>query len=91
MPTSRPTSRHSWCTGDWDLSTPLENALELAPWFKNGKLVVVKGGTHGAMREALKESEDFRDALMSFVTTGDLSAMPDEIVLPPIEWQVPAS
>ncbi len=75
--------------GNWDLSTPLENALELAPFFKNGQLVIVRGGSHGAMREALKESESFRDALMRFIVTGDSSALPDELELPAIEWEVP--
>ncbi len=75
--------------GNWDLSTPLENALELAPFFKNGKLVIVEGGTHGALREALRESESFRDALMRFYATGDSSALPDELELPAIAWQVP--
>lgn len=75
--------------GNWDTSTPFENALELAPHFTNGKLVVVKGGTHGALREALEASESFRDALMRFVASGDASALPDEVELPPIEWEVP--
>ncbi len=75
--------------GNWDLSTPLENALELAPFFKNGKLVIVKGGTHGALREALRESESFRDALMSFYMKGDTSAMTAEVELPAVAWELP--
>jgi len=75
--------------GDWDTSTPLENALELAPFFKNGKLVVVKGGTHGALREAMAESESFREALRKFVESGDLSDLPAEVKMPAIEWEVP--
>ena len=75
--------------GNWDTSTPLENALELAPFFKNGKLVVVKGGTHGALREAMAESESFREALRKFVESGDLSDLPAEVEMPAIEWEVP--
>ncbi len=75
--------------GNWDLSTPLENALELAPFFKNGKLVVVRGGTHGALQEALEASEGFRTALMRFVGSGDMSALPEEVQLAPIEWEPP--
>ena len=75
--------------GNWDVSTPIENAEELAPFFKQGKMVVVKGGSHGAMSEALSNSTEFRDALMEFIRTGDLSGMSDEVILPPIEWAVP--
>lgn len=76
--------------GDWDTSTPLENALELAPFFAHGKLVVVKGGTHGALREVLAEADGFREKLAGFIKTGDLSALPEEVELPPIEWEIPA-
>ncbi|MEM7352537.1 MAG: alpha/beta fold hydrolase [Acidobacteriota bacterium] len=76
--------------GNWDTSTPLENAQELAPFFKRGKLVVVKGGTHGALREALNEADGFRDQLAQFIRTGDLSGLPEEVQLPPIEWDIPA-
>ena len=75
--------------GDWDLSTPLDNALELAPFFRRGKLVVVRGGTHRALYEALESSAEFRRALMGFVERGDASAVPAEVALPPIAWEVP--
>ena len=39
--------------GDYDVSTPLENALELAPYFKKGKLIVVHGGSHPALDDAM--------------------------------------
>ncbi len=75
--------------GNWDVSTPLENALELVPFFKKGHFVLVKGGTHGAIREALEASESFREALAHFIATGDASKLPDEVELPAIEWEVP--
>lgn len=75
--------------GTWDTSTPYENALELAPFFKNSKMVTVKGGSHGALREALDESESFREALNVFLRTGDLSGLPDEVDLSPLDWAVP--
>jgi len=75
--------------GTWDVNTPLENALELAPNFKNSLFVLVNGGSHLAFSEALEEDESFRDALMNFLKTGELSALPKEVNLPPIDWVLP--
>ena len=75
--------------GTWDVNTPLENALELAPYFKNGKLILINGGSHDALYEAIEADESFRDALMNFVKTEDTSALPKEVNLPPIDWVVP--
>ena len=75
--------------GDRDMSTPYENALELAPHFKRGKLVTVVGGSHGALREAMEADEAFRNALWEFVRTGDLGVLPDSVVLPPVVWEIP--
>ncbi|HVS63394.1 MAG TPA: alpha/beta fold hydrolase [Thermoanaerobaculia bacterium] len=75
--------------GTWDVNTPYENALELAPRFTNGKLVTVVGGSHGALGEALRHSEPFREAIGHFLRTGDLSRLPEEVVLPEVEWEVP--
>lgn len=75
--------------GDRDMSTPYENALELAPHFKRGKLVTVLGGSHGALREVLEADSAFAAALWTFVRTGDLGVLPDSVALPPVEWEVP--
>ena len=75
--------------GNWDLSTPLENALELLPYFKNSTFVLVERGTHGALGEALRASDDFRDALHDFMAAGDSSRLPERVVLPPLQWVVP--
>ncbi|MDH3734768.1 MAG: alpha/beta hydrolase [Gemmatimonadota bacterium] len=75
--------------GNWDLSTPLENALELRPHFRNHRFVLVERGTHGAIGEALRFSADFRAALDAYMATGDMSAFPETVTLPPVEW-VPA-
>jgi pimeloyl-ACP methyl ester carboxylesterase len=74
--------------GDWDVATPLENALELIPYFKNGKLVVVKCGSHAAWVESLAASESFRLAMRRFLASGDLSGVPNEVQLPPLRWTV---
>ena len=75
--------------GDRDMSTPYENALELVPHFKRSKLVTVRGGSHGALREALRADSAFAAAVWTFVRTGDLGVLPDSVVLPPVEWEIP--
>jgi len=75
--------------GTWDLSTPYENATELAPWFTNGTLVTVERGSHGALGEALDADKDFRNALGLFMTTGDRSGFPEKIQLDAPKWKVP--
>lgn len=75
--------------GTWDTSTPFDNALELAPFFKQSKLVVVEGGSHGALREAMEASQDFQDALLEFLATGDMQQVPELVELPPLDWVVP--
>jgi pimeloyl-ACP methyl ester carboxylesterase len=75
--------------GDRDMSTPYENALELAPHFKNSRLVTVIGGSHGALREAMTADSSFDRAIWSFIRTGDLRVFPDSVRLPPVAWKLP--
>jgi pimeloyl-ACP methyl ester carboxylesterase len=75
--------------GDWDTSTPLENALELKPFFKNLHFVLVKGGSHGALLQALPVAPTFRKELMEFFATGDMAGLPDEVAIPPVNWVMP--
>lgn len=76
--------------GNWDLSTPYENALELMPSFRNGKLVTVERGTHGALEEAMNASEAFREDILGFLRTGGRRGVPDRVTLPPVDWVVPS-
>ena len=75
--------------GNWDVSTPLENAQELAPYFTNGKLVTVERGSHGALYEAINELPNFRKQVEKFITEGAYQDIPDTIELPPMAWESP--
>lgn len=75
--------------GTWDTSTPYENALELAPHFKNSKFVTVKRGSHGALGEAISADADFRTALAKFLAQGDPSDLPEMVELPLPDWNIP--
>ena len=85
--------------GDTDLSTPMENALSQKPHLKNGRLVIVEGGTHQVRAEVLTPSlmaaaPGFGDAFLEFVapTTGEpaaaaLSRFPERVRLAPFDFQ----
>lgn len=75
--------------GTWDTSTPYENALELIPFFKNSKFIPVIRGPHGAIRAAMRASEKFRQGVMHFAATGDMSELPDKVEMPPVDWVIP--
>jgi pimeloyl-ACP methyl ester carboxylesterase len=75
--------------GNWDTSTPMENSLEMRPFFTNSKYVLVKGGSHGSLVEARAASEEFAKALIKYFATGDMSGIPDTVQLPPVKWVVP--
>jgi pimeloyl-ACP methyl ester carboxylesterase len=75
--------------GTWDVSTPQENAIELAPFFTKSVLVKVNGGSHGSLEDAMKDSVSFRRAVMKFAQTGDVSDVPAQVDLPPVDWAVP--
>lgn len=73
--------------GDWDTSTPYSNVLEVQDMLPNSVVVTVIGGSHGAMREAEEADSEFREAVLNWVSSGDSSQLPDQVVLPEIEWQ----
>lgn len=75
--------------GDYDISTPIENAQELVPFFKKGRLIVVHGGSHPALDDAMDASPEFARAVLAFARSGDTSSLPTEVRLPPIAWVVP--
>lgn len=73
--------------GDWDTSTPFENAPAFRKMFTNQHFVHVKGGSHGAYIEATEASPDFARAMQTWMRTGEREAMPETIILPAYEWQ----
>ncbi|MEM6337164.1 MAG: alpha/beta hydrolase, partial [Bacteroidota bacterium] len=73
--------------GDWDTSTPYENALELAGYFTDHRLVTVAGGSHGAQREANEEVPGFRDEVLRWMRTGSYEHLPGRVELKPVPWE----
>ncbi len=77
--------------GTWDVQTPYENAVELAPMFKDSRFVTVKRGSHGALNESQTEFPEFKEALNQFLASGSLEGIPNELEMPAPTWKVPES
>jgi pimeloyl-ACP methyl ester carboxylesterase len=75
--------------GDWDTSTPIENTLSVAPYFVNGKVLIVERGKHFALKQMLEDSPDTVTALTEFVRSGKTTNLPMRITLPVQKFQVP--
>jgi pimeloyl-ACP methyl ester carboxylesterase len=84
-------------SGDYDWSTPVENAQHLADFLPNGRHVVVKGGRHCGetnFGEVAVQSPEALDRLYGFLDAdfqrtppkSFLASLPSEIVLKPIDF-----
>ena len=78
--------------GDFDLSTPIENAEEQMKDLTNAHLIRIHGGTHGAIPQIMNHDEQFVSHLVRFLEA-DLTEqsvaslkLPTEISLPPLEF-----
>jgi pimeloyl-ACP methyl ester carboxylesterase len=75
--------------GDWDTSTPIENTLSVAPYFPNGRVLMVEHGKHTALKRMVEEAPETVAALMEFVRSGNTSKLPTRITLPVQKFQPP--
>jgi pimeloyl-ACP methyl ester carboxylesterase len=53
--------------GTWDLSTPADNALSVAPGFKAGTLVTVEGATHSTLYDLYQSWLPMRQVVSEFL------------------------
>jgi pimeloyl-ACP methyl ester carboxylesterase len=75
--------------GDWDTSTPIENAFGMLPYFQNSRLVIVHRGSHGGRKEMLDRNPQILEAMVHFLRTGEFKDLPVEVELPEPKFQVP--
>lgn len=76
--------------GNWDTSTPIENAYDILPSLKNGHLIEVERGTHNVLHECYRLVEGFPELIVKFIT-GEKVDFPNNIELPQIEYPEPIS
>ncbi|MEM7708063.1 MAG: alpha/beta hydrolase [Pseudomonadota bacterium] len=72
--------------GDWDTSTPIENAAVVRSMFSNHHFVVIRGGSHGAWREAEESAPEFQQAVLAWIATGSAERLPKSLSLPPLTF-----
>lgn len=73
--------------GTWDVSTPLENASEVAAGLRRGQLVTVVGGNHGVLYNLYAHWPPMRALMRAFLSGRDVKT-PPRIVMP---WATSAS
>jgi len=76
--------------GDWDTSTPVENALALAPYFPNSRVLIVHRGGHisGMVPISVYHPLVMRQ-LQAFLETGKTDGMPVEVTMPARKFALP--
>jgi pimeloyl-ACP methyl ester carboxylesterase len=75
--------------GDWDTSTPIENTLYVAPYFLNGRVLIVEHGKHAALKKIEDQAPEILIALLAFLKTGNTEELPARITLPVPKFDVP--
>ena len=77
--------------GDWDTKTPLENTLEVAPFFVNSRVIIAERGGHGVLGPIADQHPDVWAELEEFVVTGDMEGIPARVRLQPSRRFTPPS
>jgi pimeloyl-ACP methyl ester carboxylesterase len=69
--------------GTWDVKTPMENLLEVLPFFVNSRTLIVNHGLHEPWHYPLVARPDVTAAVLNFVRTGATSDLPSSVTIEP--------
>jgi len=69
--------------GTWDTSTPIENARDVVKSLKNGHLIEVVQGGHGALYDLLEHWPPMRKLVGDFLR-GRATDIPKQVAMPPV-------
>jgi pimeloyl-ACP methyl ester carboxylesterase len=75
--------------GDWDTNTPVENALNVAPYFPNGRLMIATHGGHGVIEPIAENLPEVFETLLEFLRTGSTANLPARVTLPAPKFNAP--
>ncbi|QSQ27975.1 alpha/beta fold hydrolase [Pyxidicoccus parkwayensis] len=76
--------------GDWDTSTPIENTLNILPYFPNGRAILVHRGTHGLRPDLREQHPEVWAQTIEFLRTGDTRNLPVSVTLRAPVFQRPS-
>ncbi len=69
--------------GDWDTQTPIENTLEIAPFFTNSRVLFAQRGGHGVLDNIAREHPTTWAELVEFLRNGDMEGIPARVTMSP--------
>jgi pimeloyl-ACP methyl ester carboxylesterase len=75
--------------GNWDVQTPVENLLHVIPYFRNGRVLLVERGGHGAMNQVVQYLPETRQALLGFLRDGSTANLPTRVSVPAPQFSLP--
>lgn len=76
--------------GDWDTSTPIDNTLELLPYFPNGHAVLVHRAGHDGAFYQLRDDPAAKQAVYDFLESGSTRGLPVAVALPIPKFDIPS-
>jgi pimeloyl-ACP methyl ester carboxylesterase len=74
--------------GDWDANTPVENLVDVLPWFPNARALIVHRGQHNG--RLLRDHPDLDAATMRFLREGKMDGLPSNADAAPVKFALPA-
>ncbi len=75
--------------GDWDTQTPVENVLQIAPFYPNGRVVLAEHGGHGVLGPIAQSLPAVMTRLLEFLESGNTTNLPAQVTLPVPRFAVP--
>jgi hypothetical protein len=76
--------------GDWDTSTPVENLLQVTPYVRKSRVLLLERGGHGALGVLMRQTRsEVPAALLEFLKTGSTEGLPVRVTLPLPQFAVP--
>ena len=68
--------------GDWDTQTPIENLLQVSPYFPNSRTLIAVQGFHGVLEPLAAQLPEVFAILLEFVETGSAAKLPARVTMP---------
>jgi pimeloyl-ACP methyl ester carboxylesterase len=75
--------------GDWDTSTPVENLLNVVPFFQNSRVLIATHGGHGVIGPIAEHLPNVMQTLLEFLRTGNYGSVPTVVTLPVPKFRAP--